>query len=244
MVMEGDDALEYAAKKKLGWRADCFGDLRAGLAPGVIPDQLCFNHSYDRYPYMLFKTGSQDNWKYGPITMETCHHVGHWYKQGYDLDFIIDQGYKFHTTYFMPKSCAFPDSWMGKLVDFNKKLGYRFVPRQLWLPLSVKKGGSFKINTWMDNCGCAPIYFDYSFALRVTQGKKQEILRFKADIKSWMPGYTCFEETLKLPAWVKQGNVDFDIALINSKDEPKVRFAVKEIMKDGWHPAHGITVTA
>lgn len=236
MVMEGDEALAYAAKHKLGWRADCFGDLRRATAPGKIPDHLCWNHMFDRYPFMLAAAGCQDCWKHGPVTMETCWHVGHWWKNGWDLDYIIDQGLKYHMTYFMPKSNAFPEEWMDKLVRFNMKMGYRFVPRQIYLPLDIKKGHNIQLKAWIDNVGCAPIYRQYRFALRLSQGNRSEILPCRVDIRTWMPDFNFFTENLQIPAWVQPGEVKVDMGLIDVHDKPRVRFAIREVAADGWHP--------
>jgi len=242
VVMEGLDALAYAAKKKLGWRADCFGDLRNSGAKGVVPDHLMWNHQMEHYPFMLAKSGSQDCWKHGPVTMETCWHVGEWWKRGWDVDFIISQGLKYHMTYFMPKSCAIPEEWMDKIVDFNKRMGYRFVPRQMMMPLDVRCGQNIQVQAWIDNVGCAPIYKPYRFALRISQGKRSEILPLKADIRTWMPEFNFVNETLLFPAWPQSGEVKAAIGLIDAKDQPRVRFAIKEVDAEGWHPVTNMQV--
>lgn len=237
MVMEGEYSMACAAKKKLGWRADCFGDQRRATAPGIVPDDLCWNHMMDRYPFIVAESGCQDNWRHGPVTMESCWTVGYWQKKGWDLDWIIDQGMKYHMTYFMPKSCAFPDEWMDKLVDFNKKMGYRFVPRQMMMPLDVQRGQAIEVKAWIDNLGCAPIYKPYKFALQIRQGKRSEVVPFEFDIRTWMPGYTCFTEQVRMPDWMEDGDVQVDIGLVDEQGTPRVRFAVMDVAEDGWYPA-------
>jgi len=244
MVLEGDDTLSYAAKHKLGWRADCYGDLRQGGAPGVVPNHLVWNHQMDRYPFMLSKNGCMDNWKHSPVTYETCWHVGHWYNKRWDIDFLIDQALMHHTTYFMPKSNAFPAAWMDKLVNFNKRLGYRFVPRQLMMPLRVKRGENVQLEGWIDNIGCAPIYVPYTFVLRISQHGRSENMAFKADIRNWLPGQNFVKETLRMPLWLQPGEVRVDLGLVDRVGRPRVRFAITEVDQDGWHPVTGMIVVA
>jgi len=242
MVMEGDEALAYAATRKLGWRADCFGDLRSGGHPGRVPDHLVWNHQMDRYPFMLFKSGCQDNWRHSPVTFETCWHVGKWFEQGWDLEFLCEQMLQYHTTYFMPKSNAFPEEWIPRLTRLNDRLGYRYVPRQLMLPLRASAGDNLSIDAWIDNVGCAPIYRPYTLVLRFSQEGRSENVPFRADPRTWLPGMNGVRECLRLPRWLRPGIARVDIGMVDAAGTPRVRFAIDEVDAEGWHPLTGIMV--
>ena len=104
-----------------GWRADSFGDLKDTGSDAVTRD-VSWNHHYDAYPQQIFETGMTDAWKTGPVFFEVGPSPMWWYKQGYDLDFIIQQGKKFHMTYFMPKYChaRAVDREAGRLLPGNR----------------------------------------------------------------------------------------------------------------------------
>ena len=46
------------------------------------------------------------------MTFESCATPLGWWRRGYDLDLIVRQGYKFHVSVFMPKSCPIPVPWL------------------------------------------------------------------------------------------------------------------------------------
>ena len=237
--MLGAHGCAYAATKKsrkIGWRADCFGDVRTE-GRGRVPDNLCWNHMHDAYPREVIENGVQEAWRTAPVTFETCWTVGHWHEQGWDVDWILEQGYKYHLSVFMPKSCYIPEEWTGKIEEFNRRMGYRFVLRQMLLPLEGKAGRRFKVQVWMDNVGCAPIYRPYRFAYRFRQGGRSEVVHSRQDIRKWMPDHSCFSETVELPGWLKPGALKMDVGIVDPEtDEPKVKLAIEDLRKDGWHP--------
>ena len=223
--MLGTHGCTYAAKhgKAIGWRADCFGDMRYLEGHPDVPDGGNWTHMWDAYPKEVAQCGVADAWKYAPVTMESCGTVASWDKMGYDFDWIIEQGYKYHTSIFMPKSVHFPDRVMDKMIEFDRRIGYRFVLRHMVLPLEAKPGARVKFELFMDNVGCAPIYRPYRLAYRFSQGKKSYIVKSKQDIRNWMPGHTWFEDRISIPEQLKAGELDLDIGIIGSDDLPVLR---------------------
>jgi hypothetical protein len=88
----------------------------------------------------------------------------------------------------------------------------------------------------------APIYRPYHFALKFSQGKNNIIVKFKNDIRQWLPDYTFFEETIKMPLQLKKGEVKISTAIVNDNDEAIVKFAIKAIDKTNWHPLTSMDV--
>lgn len=237
--MLGTHGCAYAARKsnrRIGWRADCFGDVRTD-GRGQVPDGLCWNHMYDAYPREVAQNGVQEAWQRAPVTFETCWTVGHWHEKGWDIDWILEQGYKYHISVFMPKSCYIPEEWMPRIDEFNRRMGYRFVLRQMLLPLEVTPRQRFKVEVLIDNVGVAPIYRPYRFAYRFRQNGREEVVESKKDIRKWMPDHTWFSERIAAPEWLRPGSAKLDVGIVDSDtDEPRVKLAVEQIRDDGWHP--------
>jgi hypothetical protein len=236
--MLGTPGCTYAAQlkdRRIGWRADCYGDLRAE-GKGQVPDRLCWNHMFDAYPMEITCNGVKEAWKTAPVTLETCWTVPFWANRKWDIDWILEQGWKYHLTVFMPKSAYIPDEWRAKIDAFDRRLGYRFVLRQLVLPLEAKPGAELKVGVFVDNVGIAPIYRPYRLAFRFRQGQRSEVVLAAADIRAWQPELSWFEENIRFPEWPEAGEVKLEVGIVDATLAPKVQFAIRETAPDGWHP--------
>jgi hypothetical protein len=238
LSMLGTHGCAYAATQgpNTGWRADCFGDVHEE-GRGVVPDRLCWNHMYDAYPKEVVRNGVADAWRTAPVVFETCWTVGHWHEQGWDIDWILEQGLKYHVSVFMPKSCYIPEEWMSKIEQFDRRMGYRFVLRQVMLPLEARPGQRFRVEVWMDNVGVAPIYRPYRFAYRFRQGGKAEVVHSGQDIRKWLPDRAWFAERIALPRWLRPGSLKMDVGIVDlTTNAPRAKLAIEDIRQDGWHP--------
>ncbi len=238
VLMIGTHGSKYAAAKadRYGWRGDCYGDMRMGAHDGM-PEGQRWNHMYDEYPTMVWRDGLRDRWKSAPVTLESCWVVGHWFNEGWDIDWIIEQGYKYHLSIFMPKSSCIPEEWAEKFYEFDKRMGYRFVLRQMILPLEVRRGGTASIDCFIDNVGVAPIYRPYRFAWRFRQGGDSHIVQSAQDIRKWLPDHNFFREEISLPAGLKPGTIEVDCGLVDAATgQPRVKLAIEPVGDDGWHP--------
>jgi hypothetical protein len=227
-----------------GWRCDCFGDMRAQGTPHV-PGHLAWNHMYDSYPMEVIVGGAQDTWKTAPVHFETCWVPMYWYQHSFDLDFILEQGLKYHGTYFMPKSTALPEPWRDRLAAFCSRLGYRFVFRQAVVSQQVPHTGHLRLQAWIENVGVAPIYRRYMFALRLRQGDREEIVPLEdIDIRTWLPGDTWIDRTIPLPAGLEPGYADLAAGLVDPvTHQARIRFAAREVFSDRWLCLGGIELT-
>ena len=237
--MLGTAGCTFAAKQQgrsIGWRADCFGDVHLDVDKET-PQNKNWNHMKDLYASQLVECGVKDAWKTAPVTLETCWTLPYWKEKGWDIDWILNQGIRYHMSVFMPKSCYVPDEWKDKIAEFDRKIGYRFVLRQLTLPLEAKPGQQVDIDVFLDNVGCAPIYRPYKLAYRFTQGKSIAIVKSEQDIRKWMPDeQTWFKDEVVFPKTLVPGYTKIDIGIVDpATDRLAVRFAVKNLLEDGWY---------
>ncbi len=95
-----------------------------------------------------------------------------------------------------------------------------------------------RIQVSLENVGVAPIYRPYRFAFRFRQDQREEVIQSRRDIRKWLPGHVWFQETLTFPKWLKRGrSTKLDVGIVDpDTGEPRVRFAIEDVRKDGWHP--------
>ncbi|MDD5679373.1 MAG: DUF4832 domain-containing protein [Kiritimatiellae bacterium] len=237
------DQLRAGIERGSGWRADSFGDLGHDMAH---PSPLHFrvNHMYNCYPRRLAEAGAQDAWKSAPVHAEVGLVPMEWRRLGHDIDFIIEQGYKYHLTYFMPKSTALPEPWMDKLAAFCEKIGYRFVFRQATLSRRVRSGEKLVFRAWIENVGVAPLYRRYDFALRFQQADRKQIVSFDdVNVRAWLPGDVWIDRMISLPEGLQPGWVEVSAGLLDHVTrQPRVNFAIKERFADRWALLGGFEV--
>jgi hypothetical protein len=226
-----------------GWRVNCYGDLGETGSPEV-PKNVSWNHTFDSYPMEVTTSGAKDTWRHAPVFLETGWVPGGWYERGWDIDFIIEQGIKYHPTYFMPKYTALPEPWMERLSLFSNRIGYRFILRQALFDRRVPAGGTFRFQSWIENVGIAPIYRKYDFALRLRQGDVSAVIPFpEIDIRTWQPEDTWLDLAVKVPPQIKRGWAELSAGLVEpGTADARVRFAVKEQFSDGWVDLQGVEI--
>ncbi len=240
LVVDGGHEMVTGAKRGTGWRMNCFGDMR-NYGHGIVPDGLGWNHHFESYPERVIEAGASDSWKRAPVVFETCYNPARWYKDGMPLeylDFILQQGLKFHCSLFMPKYSLIPGTYRTRLMKFVNQIGYRYVLRTFKYNRNIDKNGKFLFDMWIENVGAAPLYRDwYAPALRFRQGKRTEIVRLRQDMRKWLPGDIWIKEHVQVPKEFRHGKMQVAVALVNKATEkPTVKFASEGAAADGWHP--------
>ena len=227
--------LPCGISKGTGWRCDCFGDL------GIFGNR--WNHTYDYYPMAVVKAGAQDRWQTQPVVFETCGVPLTWKQRGFDLDFILRQGYKFHCSVLMPKSNPIPEDYMEPLAEFCDRIGYRFVLRQATWERSVSRGGELAFTMWIENTGIAPIYRQYELALRIRSEAGEVVLPTGMDPRKWPPGDAWIEEQVVVPDSIGVGSAQLSAGLVDIETRAsRVQFAVEETEEEGWVPLGNLMI--
>lgn len=228
--------LRYAVENGAGWRADCWGD-----------QSKEWNHMGRNYP-RAFETSNIDNaWKRGPIALETCWTMKKWYDEGWDIDFILGKALEWHTTGVNNASEAVPEEWWPKIQEFEKKLGYRFVLRELTYPSSVKNSESLEYTMKWENIGVAPIYKQYPLAFNfrsVSDTTKRWVVRTDENITNWMPGITDIKSAVKIPDNVPSGKYEISIGIVSPvTNDPSIRLAIAGRSFNGWYKMGQIRIS-
>jgi hypothetical protein len=229
LQLQDPKAAHYAlAKRPVGWRADCLGDM-GGFSK-------TWSHMNDYYPQTLIQTGLRDAWRSAPVTLEVCWVMQHWKNQGWDVDHIVDESLKWHISSFNAKSSPVPSEWWPQVNRWLKKMGYRLVLRKFTYPSVVPLGGQITFTSWWDNQGVAPCYRKFPLALRLKNLDHTEILITDADITAWLPGDNLWDQALVVPAKLPAGDYDLALGILDPHtQQPKVKLAIEGLKADGWY---------
>jgi hypothetical protein len=217
------------ARPRVGWRADCLGDMGSF--------SKTFNLMTDMYPEAIIDLGLADAWKTAPVTMEACGVMQDWKNRGWDLQYIIDRSIKWHMSSFNAKSSPVPAEWRAQVNDWLNRMGYRFVLRRFTYPATVDANRKLAFTSWWENKGDAPAYRRYPLALRLKSAKDSAVLMTDADVRTWMPGDNLYNSSVFVPGDLPAGDYTLGIALVDpSTREPKVKLAIAGVEPDGWYP--------
>ena len=240
MNFDEPQALAYGTQQGAGWRLDCWGDMRVSSTDPYFPAEML-----EVYPQQIVRTGIQNVWQRSPVSLETCYTVPGWKERGYDLDYILAQGLRWHVSTVNIKSAPIPAEWKAKFEDFQKKIGYRFILRRLEYSKTVNPGTMMPVHMWWLNGGVAPIYAPYDLVMELRSVKSSTLIRIPVDVRKWLPGDAVFDDSVYVPEGLEAGSYDVRIAMLDPRTgKPAIRFAIEGRQDDGWYAAGSLTVKA
>ena len=251
--------LDYATSKGAGWRADCFGDMNW--------------HMTKYYTQALAGDNALDAWKKGPVAWESCWEAKKWVAEGWPLRFIFNYGLVLHGSVLNNKSATLPEGEEVKaeIIRFLRRLGYRYVLKEIKLPSIAKAGSAVELNMKWQNKGSAPAYRPYRLAYRLSpvsgSGKEKKFVS-QVTVNNWMPGDMKLDpkEYLKnpvdlpfgeiyqvsdkfsLPADIQPGKYLLSLAVTGegsgseSDPAPVLQLGIKGRQNDGWYKLSEITI--
>lgn len=194
-------------KRPIGWRSDGTGNPK---------------HTHIWFP-SYFPKIQNEHWKTAPISFESYWWISEWYRQGWDIDEIIDFTLSHHISTFNTKSFPIQYEWKEKIEFWLERMGYRFVIKEVEYPEVVKVGETAKIMFKIENKGVAPIYNKLPLKLRFKGKKTQEYIT-DVDITKWLPGEYSETICLDIPNGMENGEYELQIA-IGGGEYPNVQFA-------------------
>jgi hypothetical protein len=237
LVMLVGGPVEYAVPKGAGWRGDCFGDY------GMFSPT--WNHMDNVYEPAARNPVVGNAWKTAPVQFEVCGVMQRWYDRGFDIDRILQKGLDWHITLLNAASSPVPPAWRPKVDAFLRKMGYRFVLRELAHTRETIPGGLLAVRSLWENKGVAPIYRPWPLAYRLRSGDGLVAASWKstANLMSWLPGTHEVEELLAIPPGVPAGRYALDVAIL-AEDEKTAHVEIAIVGKrpDGWYPVSEVGI--
>ncbi|MFA6146748.1 MAG: DUF4832 domain-containing protein [bacterium] len=237
LVMLVDGPIEYAASKGAGWRGDCFGDY------GVWSPT--WNHMDNVYDPTARSPVVGNVWKVAPVVFEVCGVMQGWYKRGFDIDLILKKGVEWHMTVINAKSSAVPAAWRSKVDEFQKKIGYRFVLREMTHNEKARPGESLLIRSLWENKGVAPIYHPWPLAYRLRSSTDRVVATWKSteNLMSWLPGIHEIEEVVSIPVGVPAAKYALEVAILSEDaNAAHVELAIVGKRPDKWYSISEVTI--
>jgi hypothetical protein len=253
MLIGGGECLKYACAHGTGWRADCLGDM------GGFSRSWC--HMRNAYPAEVGQV--HDVWKTAPIAWETCWDMRKWVKDGWSLRFIFNYALACHASVINNKSAPLPqrDDVQPEIERFLRRLGYRFVLKELKHPAQV--GKKLELAMKWQNIGSAPCYKPYRVAYRLANDSGfSKVIVGNVAVNKWLPGSIDLftpeffkmpkdlpngkihdvSEAITLPADLPKGEYTLAIGIVDNSLAPVVRLGIKGRTDDGWYPLSKIKV--
>jgi hypothetical protein len=238
MNFDEQQALTYGTEHGAGWRLDCLGDMRTSSDNKFFSPEML-----DIYPQQVVRAGIQDVWQRSPVSLETCGVPGHWFKQGWDVNYILSQALRWHVTSVNVKSSRIPPEWQARFEDFQRQMGYRFILRRLEYPTAVRAGQMMTVHMWWLNAGVAPVYREYPLVVELQSSGQTVVMRVPVDVRKWLPGDAVFDGTLYVPDTLTPGAYSFRVAMLDPRTQlPAIQFAIQGREPDGWYRLGSIKV--
>ncbi|MCX5644834.1 MAG: DUF4832 domain-containing protein [Phycisphaerae bacterium] len=259
MLIGDTESLAYAVKHGAGWRADCLGDM-GGFSKS-------WYHMRDAYPHLVQDAGISEAWKTAPVAWETCWDMRRWVKEDWSLRFILNYALTLHGSCINNKSAPLPtdEATRPEIERFLRRLGYRFVLKEMKHPKQAAAGTSVAIETRWQNVGSAPCYRSYRVAYRLSNEQGHaKVLPGTDTVNQWMPGSVALftkeffqqvpdlppgdvvqiPDQVTLPKDTPKGQYDLAIGIVaDNSAEPVIRLAIKGRAADGWYPLSKLTIS-
>jgi hypothetical protein len=188
-----------------------------------------------------------------------------WVKDGWSLRYIFNYALACHASVINNKSAPLPqaENMRPEVERFLRRLGYRFVLKELRHHAKIKAGEKFGLTMKWQNVGSAPCYRPYYLSYRLDYGKGTE-WGFDGDMKvnHWLPGsfemftpeffkmpqdlppgeINAVADSIDIPADLPVGQYTLSIAVVDSLMSPVLRLGIKGRSAHGWYPLSKIQV--
>lgn len=249
IVLGDAEALRYVLSRGGGWAAHSLGDMRDEVreAEDLSGRKLrrVYNHMEDIYAQRIVEVGGMRAWRQAPVMFESSNTIADWHRRGWGADYIFSFALGMHASIMHDKSSPIPDEWWPAVEEFSRKLGYRFVLREVSVPDRPRAGESMTMSLRWENRGVAPCYLPHRVAVRFTHEStgRQFIATDDADIRRWLPGIHQHTIDVALPGDFPAGPTRCDVAMVSMHDStPAIALAIEGQPSDRWYTLGGVVV--
>lgn len=197
------------------------------------------------YPDRIREANLHDVWKKAPVAFETCGDMRTWARHGYDFDQIFDWALEQHASFINNKSAPLPEGARPAVERVLRRLGYRFVLREVSHDAAVAPGGALSVSTRWENIGVAPCYADYAPAVSLVDGdgKRAWTGLLEATTREWLPGEFAVEGAFQLPDDLPEGDYALQVAVVDTDTlEPIIKLANEGQLESGWCAVSTVTL--
>jgi hypothetical protein len=197
------------------------------------------------YAQRIAGANAYNAWRTAPVAMETCWTMSYWVNQGWDVDYILQWAVDNHVSQVHNKNSAVPSSIIPKVNEFLKKIGYRYVLRELRHPASASAGSNVVLSMDWENKGNAPNYGNHRLAVQIRNlsGGVISTIITPTQVRNWMPGAFQVDQSITLPSGLAPGQYRIAIGVVDpNSGQPKVELASSGKDSNGWYPLTTITV--
>lgn len=234
LVMMSDDAeaMAYALPRGAGYRRDGVGSPR-------------HEQNWIGSPKYAGVPGFADAWKKAPVVFEWYGNYEYLQKRQWSFDHAIRFMLDNHVTLINDNVGAVPPAEMPKLVELQRRSGYRFVLREATYAGSVAAGGRLAIAMKWSNVGVGKLYRRYWLEqfLLDSRGGIAARARLEADPREWLPGDHDVAGGLAIPEGLRPGTYGLALALVDAQGRPAIRLAVDAPHRDRLYTIGKVDVT-
>lgn len=193
----------------------------------------------------MVRTGIQNVWQHHPVSLETCGTPASWKKDRFDVTYILDQALRWHITSLNVKSSPIPEEWKPQFLEFQRRMGYRFILRRLEYPKVIRAGSMMPVHMWWLNAGVAPIYREYQLASELKSPTASAIIPVRAKLKEWLPGDAVVDRSLYIPESLAPGQYSVRIAILDIETgQPAIQLANERRESDGRYAMGSLEIGA
>jgi hypothetical protein len=233
--LEHEESLRYAVQRGAGIRGDCLGNMQ--WQNRVSPPGM--------YDMRIDAAQAHDAWKNGPVIFETCWTIDYWVNQGWDLRRIFDWALDNHVSAINNKNRAVPASAMSEVQRFLRRMGYRYVLRELQTPQSARAGERITVSMEWENVGVSPSYGNQRLAFQLRNASGAQVAKSTTNtaVRKWMPGALAVDESFTIPSGLPAGNYTLAVGIVDPQTgNPAVQLAISGRDNNGWYPLTTIRV--
>ncbi|MBN8548734.1 MAG: DUF4832 domain-containing protein [Deltaproteobacteria bacterium] len=227
--LEHQTTLNYAISRGSGYRGDCWGNMQ--WQNRISPPGM--------YAQRVAGAQAQNAWKTAPVAMESCWTMAYWANQNWDTDYLLQWAVDNHVSEVHNKNSSVPTHMIPKVNEMLKKLGYRFVLKQLSHAKSINAGEALTLSMDWENKGNAPSYRNYVLGVQIRTAGGSVVATFATptQVKAWLPGAFSVDQAITIPSNLAAGQYTVAISIVDpGTKQPKVQLANAGKDGNGWYP--------